>query len=325
MSRARLLIGATGAALVAGVSAKLVSDAQRKSRIRQRGDDIAFGSLHGERHTVTASDGTQLNVEIDDGPDDGPTVVFCHGWMCNLDSWHFQRAALRGQVKMIFFDQRSHGASQRSAPQDCTVEQLGRDVADVIETHAPDGDIILVGHSMGGMTIMSLAAQLPDWFDGRISGVVLCATGAGNLMRGSKAFSYARPLIRRVSFMLDAGRTFNSYSVIRRFALGPYADERYVSMTEEMILKNRSHVLLDFYPMLLELDMYAALAHLTAPHVSVVAGRKDLVTPIRHSRRLVELIDGAELITLEDAGHMVMFEAHETVTATIAEAAGLVA
>lgn len=325
MSRARLLAGAAGAAVVAGISAKLVNGGLRKSRIRRRGDDIEFGSLHGQRHTVVASDGVKLNVEIDEGPGDGPTIVFCHGWMCSLDNWHFQRAALRGRVRMVFYDQRSHGRSGRSAEQNSTIEQLGHDLADVVEAHAPTGDIILVGHSMGGMSIMSLAPQSRGRFDGRITGIVLCATGAGNLMRGNAGFSYARPLIRRASFLLDAGRTFNSYSMIRRFALGPFADERYVSMTEEMVLKNRSHVLLDFYPMFLELDMYEALAQLKTERVIVIGGTKDVLTPIRHSRKLVDLIVGAELIALEGAGHMVMFEEHETVTAAVAELAGVTA
>ena len=44
------------------------------------------------------------------------TVVFVHGYSLNLDSWHFQRAAYRGLVRTVFYDQRSHGRSGRSTP-----------------------------------------------------------------------------------------------------------------------------------------------------------------------------------------------------------------
>ena len=324
MSRARLVAGAAGAAVTAavtaGVAARVVSDRQRQARKLRRGDELEFGSLHSPRSMVIATDGVALNVEIDEGPQaDGPTIVFSHGWMCSLDSWHFQRAALRGKVRMVFFDQRSHGGSGRSAEAMSTVEQLGQDLKAVIGECAPDGEVILVGHSMGGMTVMSLAAQFPELFHDRIKGVVLCATGAGQLLRGSTALRYLRPIIARTTLLLDTGRTFNSFAVLRRFGLGPHAPEKYVDMTEEMILKNSSHVLLDFYPTLLTLDLYEALNNMPADNVIVIGGEKDFLTPIRHSRQLAELIEGAHLIELKDTGHMVMFEEHETVTGAITE------
>ena len=324
MSRTRLIAGAAGAAVAAGVTAgvagRLLSDRQRKARKLRRGDEIPFGSLHSPRRSVIATDGVKLNVEIDEGPQtDGPTIVFSHGWMCSLDNWHFQRAALRGKARLVFVDLRSHGKSARSSDANSTVEQLGRDLETVIDECVPDGDIILVGHSMGGMTIMSMAAQFPGIFDNRIKGVVLCATGAGQLVKGSNALRYLRPIIARTTLLLDTGRTFNSFSVLRRFALGPHAPEKYVDMTEEMILKNSSHVLLDFYPTLLTLDLHETLTNMSADHVIVIGGEKDLLTPIRHSRKLAELIEGAHLIELKDTGHMVMFEEHETVTGAITE------
>ena len=42
-----------------------------------------------------------------------------------------------------------------------------------------------------------------------------------------------------------------------------------------------------------------------------------MLTPFRHSRRLVEEIPGARLVAVEDAGHMVMFEDHDKVTEVI--------
>ena len=42
------------------------------------------------------------------------TLVFCHGYALNLDCWHFQRAAYRGLVRAVYYDQRSHGRSGRS-------------------------------------------------------------------------------------------------------------------------------------------------------------------------------------------------------------------
>ena len=62
-----------------------------------------------------------------------------------------------------------------------TIDQLGRDLASVIEATAPTGPLVLIGHSMGGMTIMALADQHPELFDDRVIGVALVATSPGKL------------------------------------------------------------------------------------------------------------------------------------------------
>src|SRR4051794_6624371 len=74
-----------------------------------------FGSLRGALREVVADDGTILYAEIDEAPGSGPpTIVFCHGYALNLDSFHYQRQALRGKARLVFFDQRSHGRSARA-------------------------------------------------------------------------------------------------------------------------------------------------------------------------------------------------------------------
>ena len=54
--------------------------------------------------------------------------MFCHGYALNLDCWHFQRDALRGRYRMAFYDQRSHGRSERSSKENVNIDQLGDDL-----------------------------------------------------------------------------------------------------------------------------------------------------------------------------------------------------
>ena len=51
-----------------------------------------------------------------------------------------------------------------SEPDNDSIDQLGRDLAAVLDTLAPRGPIVLVGHSMGGMAVLALAAQRPELF-----------------------------------------------------------------------------------------------------------------------------------------------------------------
>jgi len=330
MSRTKTLTAtaATAGAFVAGgITARLLDSRKHRRRIRLRDDSAPFGSVHGQPLTVVASDGVALRAEFDDvvnGPDNSPTVVFLHGWMLNMDEWHYQRLALRGHTRMLFLDHRGHGSSTEPDRSSCTLAQLARDAYTAIEQLAPPGPIVLVGHSMGAMTIMAMAAEYPELFGDRVAGTVLCSTAAGDVMMQSLPFSLAG-LVRALTPVLDRGRRFNSYSVIKRWGLGPDALPLHVDMTDEMMMGTSSRVLADFYPNFVDLNLYESLPTLARIPVTIICGSHDHVTPIRHARNLAEHIDGAELVTAPGAGHMVVFEAHELVTETIEGMLGSIA
>jgi pimeloyl-ACP methyl ester carboxylesterase len=311
-------IASTAAAFVtAGAVATVANGRARRSRRRRRGEEVAFGSVHSPALTLMSDDGVTLNVEIDECDEPGPTLVFLHGWVENLDLWHYQRLALRGRARMVFADFRSHGRSGRSYADNSSLDDLARDVEVVLEHTVPEGPIVLIGHSMGGMTIQKLAFRRPDLFGERVVGVVLMGTSSGRLMRSSPGVRRAVTLLRTGAPLLDWGRRFNSYSVIRRWALGPNAHPRHVDMANEMILKAPSHVLGDFYPNFVDMDLTAGLPALSRAKTIVIGGTADHMTPYKHSMRLAELIDGADLIELPNVGHMMMFEEHEVVTEAI--------
>ena len=98
------------------------------------------------------------------------TVVFAHGFCLNLDCWHFQRAAYRGLVRTVYYDQRSHGRSGRSTASTRPSTSSASDLSTVLDAVAPEGRVVLVGHSMGGMTIVALAEQYPELFGDRVVG-----------------------------------------------------------------------------------------------------------------------------------------------------------
>mgnify|MGYP002651575717 CR=1 FL=1 len=132
---------------------------------------------------VPASDGLVLHVEIDEPtePAEGaPTLVLAHGFCLDASGWCFQRHALVAEgYRVVTYDQRGHGQSGIGERDRSTIDQLGRDLRTVIDAAAPEGPLVLVGHSMGGMTIMSLAGHYPDLVRSRVRGVALVSTSAG--------------------------------------------------------------------------------------------------------------------------------------------------
>src|SRR6201995_5451494 len=147
---------------------------------------------------VVGDDGVALDVTIRGSH--GPTVVFCHGFTVDSRFWAPQVAALDGLARVVTWDQRGHGRSGWGEVSHGTVDQTGRDLAAVIEAVAPSSPVVLVGHSMGGMSILALARLRPEWFGTRIVGAYLVATSAGRLVREGP-LGLAHDAVRRLGVL----------------------------------------------------------------------------------------------------------------------------
>lgn len=107
---------------------------------------------------------TTRQLELDDAritydarPGDGPPLVFVHGWACRRADWDQVLAALPGR-QALALDLPWHGDST-SAHEDWTIADHGAVVARVVKA-AGLGDVVLVGHSMGGAVAVEAARLL---------------------------------------------------------------------------------------------------------------------------------------------------------------------
>ncbi|MFF1446285.1 alpha/beta fold hydrolase [Streptomyces sp. NPDC058295] len=316
-----------------------------------------YGGLRGTPGKAYAEDGTELYYEVDDvEPQGGPanrrrrlfgrkaplpvTVVFSHGYCLNQDSWHFQRAALRGVVRTVHWDQRSHGRSGRGNAQirdgePVTIDQLGRDLRTVIDAAVPEGPIVLVGHSMGGMTVMALAALYPELIRERVVATAFVGTSSGRLgevnfglpVAGVNAVRRVLPGVLKAlgqqAALVEKGRRATAdlfAGIIKRYSFASRdVDPAVARFAERMIEGTPIDVVAEFYPAFTDHDKTEALACFTDIPVLVLAGIGDLVTPSEHSEAIADALPGAELVLVPDAGHLVMLEHPEVVTDRLAD------
>ena len=341
MNRVWQTLAWTGGAVGAAVTGAAVGVIAHSTRASRRGEQEAerLGALPVDRQsTVVTDDGTPLAVQEIEPADGGRpvlTVVLVHGFANDSRSWHFQRRDLADltdpRVRVVLYDQRAHGRSGSSSKRRSTIEQLGGDLDAVLRATAPEGPVVLAGHSMGGMAIMALAERNPELFRLRVRGVALVATAAGSV--GSSGLS--KPWLSRYNVftrglgvvaglqpsLVETTRRAGgqiSWNLVRQLAFGDrQVDSSVVDLTNDMINGTSVGSVVDFLDTLGAHDRRAALAALRDCEVVVLGGDADRLTPFSHAEAISAELPGARLVRVEGAGHMVMLERHETVTADL--------
>ncbi|MGW5681778.1 alpha/beta fold hydrolase [Nonomuraea sp. NPDC003754] len=271
-------------------------------------------TARGRALTVTTPDGVRLAVEVDEPDAPAYAVVFAHGWVLTRHSWHFQREALAGRAMLVGYDQRGHGDSGEGPADRRTIEQLGEDLHAVIEAVVPpELPVVVVGHSMGGMTVMGLAASRPALFGSRIVGAALVSTSSGRL--GESTFGLRGPLGRlvpRVTPLVMNGlrdsviNPMTTLPVTRFLAFGPRRE--HLRFVNRMIAGTPASVMAGFFHGMLAHDKLAALQALASVETLVLVGALDRLTPPEHSRRIAAALPSARLVVVPGAGHMVGLE-----------------
>jgi len=125
---------------------------------------VAVNADAGTPGVVPSADGTPIAYEVHAGGE--PTLVLVHGWSCDARYWREQLASFAGRHRVVTIDLAGHGQSG-TARQDYTMRAFGEDVRAVADAVGGD-QLILVGHSMGGLVIAEAARLLP----GRVLGLI---------------------------------------------------------------------------------------------------------------------------------------------------------
>lgn len=323
-----------------GVSGAMLALFAAHSRAKRRVREARTTPDHGvlgsvpeatREQRVQTSDGATLQVWEYGDPGSPTTVVLTHGWTLSGELWSQQVSALSKHARVVVYDHRGHGRSDRTPDDSCSLDQLGADLGSVIDAVAPWGSLVLAGHSMGGMTLMHLAAQRPSLFAERVRGVVLVSTSAGELSQldlglprplgalvrrfGARGISALGRLERRVEGRWVAPPEV--WLAVRHLNFGPGAPARHVDEMLRVVSRTPLGVVSAFYAALLAHDGACGLPVLSTVPVTIVVGGEDRLTPPEHSYRLARGLPDAEFRVVPGAGHMLTLERPEQVSEAI--------
>jgi pimeloyl-ACP methyl ester carboxylesterase len=284
---------------------------------------------------VRTSDGAQLHASID-GPDDAPvTLVLAHGWTLAQAAWDDVADLLApriadGELRLIRYDQRGHGRSTWGEAE-ISIDRLGDDLAELLDQLVPTGPVVLGGHSMGGMTIMCLAAARPELFGDRVHGVALVSTSAGDLTSDPRTAAGRMAKLKPgvLNALLTGARVLERLrqalpptsprhqKMVRELLYGADATEDMVLAGAEIMHASTVRSFIAFMPALEEHDKRTELAALSRVPVEIFVGDSDNLTPLRHSRHLAEALPDAELHVADRTGHMLTQERPQLVADAI--------
>jgi pimeloyl-ACP methyl ester carboxylesterase len=321
-STRRILVGAAAGAAIIGVGAVVRSRRTRSSAsfVAEPNPALSDPVHRPETISVTSADGHPIHVVAYGDPEAQP-IVLSHGWTCSTAYWYPQINALADDFRVITYDQRGHGRTELGR-NPLSTDLLADDLAAVLEaTVTGDKKAVVVGHSMGGMSIMSWAGKYPEHVRAKARAVMLASTATDSLVAESTLIPLSQrlptippPVGRgllgwRSSVRVD---TPAARRVIQYAAMAPGSTREEVEFCTRIVLDCHGRTRGGWGAALSMLDIRAALENLQVP-TTVLVGTADRLTPQSHSRRISDVLDEAghlqRLIRLPAIGHMSTVEA----------------
>ncbi|MDB5448718.1 MAG: alpha/beta hydrolase [Phenylobacterium sp.] len=154
------------------------------------------------RQRLDSPSGARLSVETD-GAADAPVLVFVHGWGMDAGFWMEARRKLAERFQVVAYDLAGLGRSKPPRDGRISLDRFADDLAAVVR-QAGSRKVILVGHSIGGMTVLTFCRRYPEMLNHEVVGLVLENTTADNPARTTvlgEALYAARPVLKPLMWL----------------------------------------------------------------------------------------------------------------------------
>jgi len=235
-----------------------------------------------------------MHYELD-GPAGAPALVLSNSLGTNLSLWDPQLSVFAKTFRLLRYDSRGHGRTS-ATPGEYTVEMLGRDVLQLLDTFNLDR-INFCGLSIGGMTGMWLAVNAPQ----RLAKLVLSNTAPkiGKLDTWNQ----------RIELVREGGTRAVAQPVVEKWFTPEFRAKHpdQTAKTRHMIETTSTEGYVGSCAAVRDFDFWEQVATIRATTL-VIAGTHDQSVPTSEAQKLAKQIPQSRYIELP-AAHISNVEA----------------
>jgi 3-oxoadipate enol-lactonase len=226
-----------------------------------------------------------------DGSENGRVVMMSNSLMSDYTMWDVTVPALADRYRVLRYDTRGHGGSG-TTPGPYTIELLADDAVGLMDALGIR-QVHFVGLSMGGMIAQQIGARFPE----RVFSLSLCDTASEMPPRSLWEERLAIAHSRGVAGLVDA--------TIQRWFTAPFIvrDPQSVEMVRRMILNTGVEGFIACACAVRDMAQTTMLLQVKAPTL-VLVGRQDPACSVEKAEVIHRMIDGSQLVILEEAAHL---------------------
>ena len=284
----------------------------------------------GEKHRIKRPDGTELHVELF-GPPNGVPLVLIHGWSLHSDEWAYAKTELARTHRLIVWDLAGLGHSGMPDNRDFSLAKMAHDLDAVIEA-VSFNPVVLVGHSIGGMIILTYCKLFPEKMGQRVRSLVIAQSTYTNPVKTTRLSGLMQalqkpllePLAHLMVWLSPVVRVFNWMSYLNGSAhrstersafTGRETRGQLDALTRQYVESNPAAIGRGFLAMF-EYDASDVLPGITVPVLIITADRDNTCVP-EASEHMARVIPSARLTRLGDGRHCAVYEFHEQFHAAV--------
>jgi len=220
----------------------------------------------------------------------GEFILFIHGAGGGQYTWSYQKGFFEKEFNPIIIELPGHGGSEGEGEEE--IARYAEHVYAFLKAMRLRKGF-LVGHSMGGAIVQTLALTHPEV----MKGIALVGTGAR----------------LKVLPMILNGIKNNFEEVVSKIVQFAYSQKTPSELIERGVkdmLQCRPETLYGDFLACDRFDIMKEVEKINLPTL-VLCGKDDELTPVKYSQFLHRQIKGSKLEILPNAGHMVMMESPE--------------